>query len=101
GIRDRTVTGVQTCALPIYLVARRRNVLEQLLHQLVDVIGELFQHAETRLLLAIEMLVERHDLGRSMFLVDDGPLQREVDEAGDEIGRASCRERGLGWVGGG
>ena len=29
GIRDRFVTGVQTCALPIYLVARREERLAQ------------------------------------------------------------------------
>ena len=33
------------------LVARGRHVGEQLLHQLVVVVGELFQHVETRFLL--------------------------------------------------
>ena len=35
-----------------HLVARRRHVLEQLLHQLVVIIGELLQHGEARFLLA-------------------------------------------------
>ena len=36
-----------------HLVARRRHVLEQLLHQLVVIVGELLQHREPRLLLAL------------------------------------------------
>ena len=70
-----------------YLVARRRNVLEQLLHQLVVVVGQLFQHAEARFALAFEMLVERHDLRGSVLLVDERAFQREIDEAGDDVVR--------------
>ena len=39
-----------------HLVARRRDILEQLLHQLVVVIGERLQHREARFLLAVEIL---------------------------------------------
>ncbi len=39
-----------------YLVARRRNILEQLLHQFVVVIGERLQHGEARGLLALQVL---------------------------------------------
>ena len=35
-----------------HLVARRRHVFQQLLHQLVVIIGELLQHGEPRLLLS-------------------------------------------------
>ena len=46
-----------------YLVARRLDVLEQLLHQLVVVIGQRLQHGEARFLLAIEILaLELDDL---------------------------------------
>ena len=39
-----------------HAVARRRNVREQLLHQLVVVIGERLQHGEASILLAIEIV---------------------------------------------
>src|SRR5690606_39896785 len=76
GIRDFHVTGVQTCALPI---SPRRLV---------------------RVLLLDRQVVDR----------DVRPLPREGDRHGaadpgvatgdQEIGRASCRERGWLWVGG-
>ena len=67
-------------------VARRRNVLEQLLHQRVVVIGELFQHREAGFLLAVEIAaLQRHDFGGLVFAVDEGAFQREVDETGDQI----------------
>ena len=69
-----------------HLVARRRNVLEQLLHQLVVVVGERLQHGEARFLLAVEILaLERNDLGRRLFAVDIGALEREVDVTGDDL----------------
>src|SRR5207248_7656861 len=36
GIRDRTVTGVQTCALPISFVENDRAVRDQLIHAIED-----------------------------------------------------------------
>ena len=40
-------------------------------------------------LLAVEILaVERHDLGRRVLLVDMDALEREIDEAGDDVVRA-------------
>ena len=62
--------------------------LEQLLHQLVVMIGERLQHGEARFLVAVGIVaVERHDLGRRMLLVDMGALEREVDEADDDVVR--------------
>ena len=69
-----------------HLVARRRDVLEQLLHQLVVVVGERLQHGEARVLLAVEIVAfERDHLGRRVLLVDKGALEREIDEAGDDV----------------
>ena len=69
-----------------HLVARRRDVGEQLLHQLVVVIGERFQHGEARGLLALEILAGEIDhLGRGVLLVDMGALEREIDKAGDDV----------------
>ncbi len=69
-----------------HLVARRGDILEQLLHQLVVMVGQCLQHGEARGLFAREHLViERDDLGRRVFLVDEGALQREIDEAVDAL----------------
>ena len=69
-----------------HLVARRLDVFEQLLHQLVVVVGERLQHREARGLFAIgDVAFERNDFGRSVLLVDKGAFQREIDEAGDEV----------------
>ncbi len=65
-----------------HLVARRLDVFEQLLHQLVVVIGQGLQHGEARGLFQIGgVAFERHDFGRRVLLVDEGAFQREIDEA--------------------
>ena len=69
-----------------HLVARRLDVFEQLLHQLVVMVGERFQHGEARRLLAVDgVAFERNDLRGSVLLVDEGALEREIDEAGDDL----------------
>ncbi|OIQ65216.1 hypothetical protein GALL_532280 [mine drainage metagenome] len=65
-----------------YGVARRLDVLEQLFHQRVVVIGELLQHREAGFLLAVEIAAfQRHDLGCLVLAIDKGAFQRQVDEA--------------------
>ena len=65
-----------------HLVARRLDVFEQLLHQLVVVIGQRLQHGEARGLFQIGCVAfERHHFGRRVLLVDEGAFQREIDEA--------------------
>ncbi len=67
-------------------IARRLDILQQLLHQRVVVIGELLQHREARFLLAVEIAaLQRHHLGRLVLAIDEGALQREIDEAFDQI----------------
>ena len=67
-------------------IARRRNVLKQLLEQPIVVIGELFQHGEPSFLLAIEIARFEIDHFRGHVLaIDECALQREIDEAGDQI----------------
>ena len=64
-----------------HLVARRRDVLEQLLHQLVVMVGERLQHGEARLFLAVERVaLERNDLGGRVLAIDVGAFQREIDK---------------------
>ena len=67
-------------------VARRRNVLEQLLHQRVVVVGELFQHREAGFLLAVEIAAfQRHDFGSLVLAIDEGAFQRQIDETRDQF----------------
>src|SRR5256886_12911355 len=80
GIRYLTVTGVQTCALPIFL--------------------RLVPGWETGRALAV-MVVGMLALGQSLDsltmltgLGDKGTLAAMRGALADEIGRASCRERG-------
>src|SRR5687767_15934158 len=71
GIRDKLVTGVQTCALPIYHdLVQRRNVGLQ-------------RHVDLRLCTDADLLLHKTDEGEQQY-------GRFV---GHEIGRASCRER--------
>ena len=67
------------------LVARRLHVGEQLLHQLVVVVGELLQHLEARFRLAL-LDARRHldHLGLGVLAIDEGALERQVDEAGGD-----------------
>src|SRR5262245_8473216 len=68
------------------LVARGLDVLEQLFHEFVVMIGKRLQHCEARFFLAIEIdAFEFDNFRRRMFLVDVGPLKREIDEPGDDV----------------
>src|SRR5699024_8036333 len=47
GIRDRNVTGVQTCALPILDLSRDKNVADQwILTRLNETIGQVTRHSD-------------------------------------------------------
>ena len=68
------------------LVARRLNVLEQLLHQLVVMVGQRLEHGESGRLLAVERIAfERDDLRRRVLLVDERAFEREIDESADDL----------------
>src|SRR5206468_9102805 len=97
GIRDLIVTGVQTCALPIYL-----SVLHQSLTR-----GSKRRCLELRRQRARvpELQVDSVGTGSRRVLtpVDGGQRARRLSVAraarAEEIGRASCRERGWSRVG--
>src|SRR5207244_6654091 len=91
GIRDDLVTGVQTCALPIYQVRVQLSVALERDRQL---------HAHLVLLVGGEDVDDAVDRLRRALRVQ----RREDEVAGlgrgqggrdglEEIGRASCRER--------
>src|SRR5207244_9944563 len=92
GIRGDLVTGVQTCALPIYLA------------RLIDRDGPMpFARAAPLLIQILGALTEAHELGivHRDLKPDNVLLTRstggrdfaKVLDFGLEIGRASCRER--------
>src|SRR2546427_12383305 len=108
GIRDLTVTGVQTCALPISIsrAAARVPGLEREVTRLEDENGRVQQLAaalnraeanyqELRQLLGVkappEKLAPTADLPRATAVRARAPAG--PPRAGTEIGRASCRER--------
>src|SRR5207249_5561333 len=91
GIRDRNVTGVQTCALPIYNCGVREP-----LHASSPRSEELHQvrfgddARDVALLRDQDRVVVPQEARREL----DGRLRVDL---GKEIGRASCRERGEDW----
>src|SRR5207249_9527836 len=100
GIRDRNVTGVQTCALPIY----RERVAAARLPVVRRRDGEVHR-AEVAVAGAREGAGaaggdDAHD--RGALHADTDRVIDELEVAEEEIGRASCRERGgsvvgMGW----
>src|SRR2546430_12450491 len=81
GIRDLTVTGVQTCALPI--LARHRRPLAPFRSQMA--VGGRRPWRKAR---------RARSKGRLARLRQDGPtISRRSHGRRIEIGRASCRER--------
>src|SRR5256886_12604692 len=82
GMRDLTVTGVQTCALPIFLFA-------------VDLLA-VDERAVPAAQVAHDPALAREQHLRMMG-ADGGVIEDDLHAAGEtadaEIGRASCRER--------
>src|SRR5256886_9637536 len=79
GIRDLTVTGVQTCALPICTKALEDG--EKVLAQI-----QKDKKALDKVKKSLQTLLPFLDVALSFVDLD-------LSKAGDEIGRASCRER--------
>src|SRR2546430_8438732 len=77
GIRDLTVTGVQTCALPIY----------EMLHLTMAIVG--------KTLFNVDFSSEARELGEALdtVVVTTTRMHYAVMGALRKIGRASCRER--------
>src|SRR5207245_8344400 len=91
GIRDATVTGVQTCALPIFgTTAIAANSSH---HQSVNRVAEGLR-ITARSPDGIVEAVEASDPAWWMVAVQWHP--EELTGTAEEIGRASCREREWG-----
>src|SRR5207249_6265463 len=98
GIRDRNVTGVQTCALPICGASRAVQIAPtevEALQRKLDAVEHRLAH--DTLVLEPPAAVGRFTamaLGIVVVFVE-GLLS-----LGLKIGRASCRERGWSWAAG-
>src|SRR5207248_8313227 len=93
GIRDRTVTGVQTCALPICLaerlvtIAREGNNFNARRRAL-----SLLPYKEEALIKLFKEIAPRY-VQRNGGYTRVIPLGKRISDTATEIGRASCRER--------
>src|SRR5207248_7181281 len=92
GIRDRTVTGVQTCALPISRTSAWAMVSLMVFMRLPQESCETLS-AQAAPAIREEAEPIRHLLHGS--LISDAPLEPRLGGIREdaEIGRASCRER--------
>src|SRR5207245_3705185 len=94
GIRDATVTGVQTCALPIYLPAATFSGQWASCRRKIALATSTSAPAQWR------PKRWRHAAGtRSKYSAANRPAATRASSAGNEsrqIGRASCREGGYG-----
>src|SRR5207245_4490303 len=89
GIRDATVTGVQTCALPISCALAAPAHADCKLTQIMELPVTMLGARPT-----VTLLVNGQP---ARFLVDSGSWASTIDSTAAkalEIGRASCRERG-------
>src|SRR5207248_6867692 len=95
GIRDRTVTGVQTCALPILVGAIEDRILAFRRVASRDTRG-----------MVVAIASASRDIDAVNFVTTDREWQRArvrkvIWATSSQIGRASCRERGEIWEGAG
>src|SRR5205085_9435214 len=84
GIRDLTVTGVQTCALPILTgpeLERLRRLVARFSHQAAQLVDRLLPRYRANIVRARASFRPAEIAGRP------------TSWRKDEIGRASCRER--------
>src|SRR5207245_3436918 len=88
GIRSATVTGVQTCALPIYWLCCIYVAYRRRLRGSRDTYGELA--AKTRQLIEENTTFIKIAEALPVFKIDENYTAR-LDDL--QIGRASCRER--------
>src|SRR5437867_5634509 len=86
GIRDRTVTGVQTCALPISVSLVVAEVGSEVIVTCGGGGEKLIRPAPFR------------ETGTGWFISPSGWMITNAHLVSPEIGRASCRERGEIWV---
>src|SRR5205823_9973781 len=99
GIRDKLVTGVQTCALPISLGTGIAVAFPRSPMNLANIGYDLQSFSQGRFVLGLGSQIKAH-IEKRFSATWSHPAAR-MRELILEIGRASCRERGGISVGGG
>src|SRR5690606_40877883 len=90
GIRDFHVTGVQTCALPISkTIMHTEAIFEDIAHRIEGEIDK----AEKSVIIAVAWFTNRN-LFNAILRKSKQGCEVNLMITDDEIGRASCRERG-------
>src|SRR5690606_39302837 len=97
GIRDFHVTGVQTCALPIYHGVRPLRILKAVIDNLMsgDLLGGQGGSTITQQVIKNSVLVQEKSIPRK---VKEWILAIRLEQVLSKIGRASCRERVEIWA---
>src|SRR5207244_9717013 len=100
-IRDDLVTGVQTCALPIFLTDLLAFIFTAIAAVVILTTGFIRADAIASLIVAAIMFRAAYGLLRDSgrVLLEAAPEGMSVTEIG-EIGRAACRDRVEVWGGG-
>src|SRR5699024_11703142 len=81
GIRDRNVTGVQTCALPIFIASSSFPISIVFLFHNTNISLTVFS-----IVLASAVIILHHNNIKRLIHGEENKM--------NQIGRASCRERG-------
>src|SRR5699024_11603416 len=99
--RDRNVTGVQTCALPILILDEPTSGLDPAMRdELVDIVLDFMENEDHTVLFSTHITQDLDRIADYIVFIDEGKIVFEgTKDEFYEIGRASCRE-GMGIVGG-
>src|SRR5207249_7673764 len=93
GIRDRNVTGVQTCALPIYAARSLFDALQMRLHPAASRVAKLATETPASFV-AFDLLASgARDRMAAPQSERRALLEKLFAKLAAQIGRASCRER--------
>src|SRR6266481_9139383 len=98
GIRDGTVTGVQTCALPIYLRAKFAGTPQMLINYLTLVAGEVRERLAQLGVKRLDELIGRADLLQcdAETSIDLAPLLVASPGTGGTVGEVSTNPTHVG-----
>src|SRR5260221_3021339 len=88
GIRDHCVTGVQTCALPIFALSQYGETID-----VIEPLSRAKQKGSTIAALVNSLGSTIYRMADYKMLLGAGPEKAVASTKAFKIGRASCRER--------